>query len=226
MRSETNNEWTEGSGEAPPRPSGSDIGRSTNNSHSASQPQTHSASRDGSGARATVGPHDSINNNNQIHGGGGGDAPRSGRGQRSSGLRVPDASPPPRLPATYAAKMAAKGKAATTETTANTTTTNTTAPFGAGNFFGKASQDTMTQPSKGGGAARWGYFSAGDGAVFGQHRGGQLGRQHVDDDEDWHDDDEGWHDDEEDSFEDWEDELAEWGEDDAAAYEEWEYNQE
>jgi hypothetical protein len=97
MRSETNNEWTEGSGEDPRRLSGSDVCHYTDNSQGASQLDSHSHSRDGSGARTTA-----LHNSSGVDSGG---APRSGRGQRPSGLRVPDASPPPRLPAKYAAEM-------------------------------------------------------------------------------------------------------------------------
>lgn len=91
MRSETNNAWAEGSGDDPPRrPSGSDIGQFTDNSQSGSQQQqTRSHSRDGSGGRLAAA------------------VPRSSCSQRCSGLHVPDASPPPRLPEKYAAQMKA-----------------------------------------------------------------------------------------------------------------------
>lgn len=91
MRSETNNAWAEGSGDDPPRrPSGSDIGQFTDNSKSGSQQQqTRSHSRDGSGGRLAAA------------------VPRSSCSQRCSGLHVPDASPPPRLPEKYAAQMTA-----------------------------------------------------------------------------------------------------------------------
>ncbi|KPI87241.1 hypothetical protein ABL78_3678 [Leptomonas seymouri] len=94
MRSETNNEWAEDPSADPQRPGGSDAGRYTDNSQSVSHPPTHSHSRDGSGGRVTV----AYTNDG---------APRSGRGQRPSGFRVPDASPPPRLPAKYAAQVTA-----------------------------------------------------------------------------------------------------------------------
>ncbi|KPA78903.1 hypothetical protein ABB37_05967 [Leptomonas pyrrhocoris] len=93
MRSETNNAWAEGSGEDPQRPSEGDVGRYTDNSQSTSQAQTCSDSREASGARATVSLPSSV-------------VLRSSRGQRETEPRPPVASPPPRLPAKYAAQMA------------------------------------------------------------------------------------------------------------------------